>query len=64
MTELTPQEILDAIRRGLEKTARRFAKVKGGRTPESPIEKQPTDLAGDQKPSSQRQQLRLKTTHP
>jgi hypothetical protein len=33
MTELTPREILDAIRRGLEETARRFAKEKSEQTP-------------------------------
>jgi hypothetical protein len=32
MTELTPREILDAIRRGLEETARRFAKEKSEQT--------------------------------
>jgi hypothetical protein len=30
MTELTPRQILDAISRALEKTARQFAKDKSG----------------------------------
>jgi hypothetical protein len=33
MTELTPREILDAIRRGLEATARRLDKDRSGQTP-------------------------------
>ena len=32
MTELTPREILDAIRRGLEKSARRFGKDQNDQT--------------------------------
>jgi hypothetical protein len=33
MTELTPREILDAIRRGLEETAQRFAREKSEQRP-------------------------------
>ena len=32
MTELTPREILDAIRRGLEESSRRFGKDRGDQT--------------------------------
>ena len=32
MTELTPREILDAIRRGLEESARRFGKDRSDQT--------------------------------
>jgi hypothetical protein len=35
MTELTPRQILDAIRRGLEETARRFTEP-GARRPGAP----------------------------
>jgi len=34
MTELTPREILDAIRRGLEESARRFGKNGKDQTPQ------------------------------
>jgi hypothetical protein len=34
MTELTPREILDAIRRGLEETARRFSREKAEQKPQ------------------------------
>lgn len=47
MTELTPREILDAIRRGLEETARRF----GGSKPDQAQQRaapQPADNKMDQ----------------
>ena len=49
MTDLTPREILDAIRRGLETTARRFTpgKVADGHD-QDPNPRQPIDRCEDQ----------------
>jgi hypothetical protein len=52
MTELTPREILDAIRRGLEETARRLAGKKPEQAPEKP--RQAASIAGEQSSRAQR----------
>jgi hypothetical protein len=52
MTELTPREILDAIRRGLEETARRLAGKKAEQAPEKP--RQAANIAGEQSSRAQR----------
>jgi len=51
MTELTPREILDAIRRGLEETARRLAGKKPEQAPEKPRQ---ASAAGEQSSRAQR----------
>ena len=43
MTELTPRQILDAIREGLEETALRFAKDNLVQTPLHPRTTEPTN---------------------
>jgi hypothetical protein len=51
MTDLTPREILDAIRRGLEQTARRFGNVTPNHALQHPQPSKPTDDAKE--PDSQ-----------
>jgi hypothetical protein len=43
MTELTPREILEATRRGLEETARRFTHARAHEMPRQPQPRQPSD---------------------
>jgi hypothetical protein len=50
MTDLTPRQILDAIRDALEETARRLAKnEKQGRAAEAQQPKMPTGAATEEK---------------
>jgi hypothetical protein len=61
MTELTPRQILDAIRRGLEETARQFG---GGRLDQMHRRPPPSESTDDQNtspadvPSSRRNSVR------
>jgi hypothetical protein len=55
MTDLTPRQILDAIRDALEETARRFAKHKDGQTLEPSLPKQSTDVAVERDPDNRPQ---------
>jgi hypothetical protein len=55
MTELTPRQILDAIREALEETARRFSKDKPELAPEQ--EPRPTDAVAKQSTQSRRQSM-------
>jgi hypothetical protein len=55
MTELTPREILDAIRRGLEETARRLGKDKSGQTPPHTQPGRPATDTTEQDSKTQRQ---------
>jgi hypothetical protein len=48
MTELTPREILDAIRRGLEETARRLSQGKLPQTQGSVQPPRPSEAVTDQ----------------
>jgi len=48
MTELTPREILEAIRRGLEETARRFDNGRSDQVHGRPPAGSPTRDIGDQ----------------
>jgi hypothetical protein len=50
MTDLTPREILEAFRRGLEETARRFAGGKGDGSGQLPRPHPPTDPGDDRGP--------------
>ena len=43
MTQLTAREILDAIRRGLEETARRFTEGRAEDVDQHPPPREPTD---------------------
>jgi hypothetical protein len=54
MTDLTPQQILDAIRRGMEKTWRKFPNDKLDQVIGHPQPPQPTEDATDQGPESRR----------
>lgn len=54
MTDLTPRQILDAIREALEETARRFAKDKSQQTSDLPQAKKSTSLPTEQDPPGQR----------
>jgi hypothetical protein len=54
MTDLTPRQILDAIRRGLEETARRFSEGKSDQTPR-PQPSEPADEVPKQDSQTQRQ---------
>jgi hypothetical protein len=48
MTELTPREILEAIRRGLEETARRFTDRKPDEMKKHPQPSPPNENVKDQ----------------
>jgi hypothetical protein len=48
MTELTPRQILDAIRRGLEETARRLGDGRSDKMRLRPQPSKPTDDASEQ----------------
>jgi hypothetical protein len=55
MTDLTPRQILDAIREALEETGRRYAREKGGQTPEPSQPKPSTDVAAERDPGNRPQ---------
>jgi hypothetical protein len=55
MTDLTPRQILDAVREALEETARRFARDKGGQAPELSQPKQSTGVAAERDPGTRPQ---------
>jgi hypothetical protein len=55
MTDLTPRQILDAIRKGLEETGRRFSEGKSDQTMRRPQPSEPTDDVPKQESQPQRQ---------
>jgi hypothetical protein len=56
MTDLTPREILEAIRRGLEETARRFAGRGADAIDEQRKPPHPIDRIDDRTPQSRREE--------
>jgi hypothetical protein len=55
MTDLTPRQILDAIRQGLEETARRFGGGKSDQMPGVPQQNPPTGGVMEQDSQTSRQ---------
>jgi hypothetical protein len=55
MTELTPRQILDAIRRGLEETARRFADTGSDQTRRPLPPRESTDNMSEQDSQTRQQ---------
>jgi len=55
MTDLTPRQILDAVREALEETARRFTKDKDGKAPELSPPKPSTGVVAERDPGTRPQ---------